>query len=181
MSVEISRYSSFLFKIPLLTFLVVSFLSKIVFNNSPIESLPWIAFFEILLNCNFISLCCRGGACSRPERKGLRVIDYFLQPISDEQRPSSWDTYIRVVVNQSIGIISETVSRRLTAKWTIVLVDGQQWRKALGLDILALVGIEDAGIKPLPRALRTFIDLKGNELLGTMEIFYYNTERFLRM
>lgn len=109
------------------------------------------------------------------------MIDYFLQPISDEQRPSSWDTYIRVVVNQSIGIISETVSRRLTAKWTTVLVDGQQWRKALDLDILALVGIEDAGIKPLPRALRTFIDLKGNELLETMEIFYYNTERFLRM
>lgn len=64
-----------------------------------------------------------------------------------------------VVVSQSIGIISETVSRRLTAKWTTVLVDGQQWRKALGLDILALVGIEDTGIKPLPRALRTFIDL----------------------
>lgn len=71
-----------------------------------------------------------------------------------------------VVVSQSIGIISETVSRRLTAKWTTVLVDGQQWRKALGLDILALVGIE-----PLPRALRTFIDLAGNELSETMEIF----------
>lgn len=74
-----------------------------------------------------------------------------------------------VVVSQSIGIISETVSRRLTAKWTTVLVDGQQWRKALGLDIL--VGIEDTGIKPLPRALRTFIDLAGNELSETMEIF----------
>lgn len=95
-------------------------------------------------------------------------------------RPSSWEggyvyiyIYTRVVVvSQSIGIISETVSRRLTAKWTTVLVDGQRWRKALGLDILALVGIEDAGIKPLPRALRTFIDPAGNELSETMEIFY---------
>lgn len=52
-----------------------------------------------------------------------------------------------------------------------MLVDGQQWRKALGLDILALVGIEDTGIKPLPRALRMFIDLAGNELSETMEIF----------